>query len=82
MMARLLEYLHQRRIAVKRLFFAALVIIPLVDIFVARHEVHFIGDRIPCFWSIFGLVVCILMIVVWKWLAHAWLERDEDYYDR
>jgi hypothetical protein len=82
MMGRLFEYLRERRVAAKWLFFAVLAILPLIDLFVARHEVHFIGDRIPCFWSVFGLVVSILMIVVWKWLAHAWLERDEDYYDR
>jgi hypothetical protein len=82
MMARLLEYLHQRRIGVKWLFFAALVILPVIDLFVERYEDIFVGDRIPCFWSMFGLVVSLLMIVVWKWLAHAWLERDEDYYDK
>lgn len=81
MMARFLEYLHKRRVAVKWLFFALLVIIPILDLFVERHEVHFLGDRIYCFWSLFGLIICLGMIVFWKWLAHAWLERDEDYYD-
>ena len=81
MMARLLEYLHSRGVAVKWLFFVLLVIIPILDLFVEQHEVHFLGDRIYCFWSLFGLVICLGMIVLWKWLAHAWLERDEDYYD-
>ena len=81
-MSRFLEYLHSRRIAVKWLFFAILVIIPLCDLFVERHEVHFFGDSIYCFWSLFGLIICLVMIVFWKWLAHAWLERDEDYYDK
>ena len=80
-MARFLEYLHKRRQAVKWLFFALLVIIPILDLFVERHEVHFLGDRIYCFWSLFGLVICLGMFVFWKWLADAWLERDEDYYD-
>ena len=82
MMARFLEYLHTRSVAIKWLFFALLVIIPLCDLFVERHAVHFFGDRISCFWSLFGLIVCLGMIVLWKWLAHAWLERDEDYYDK
>jgi hypothetical protein len=82
MMAGFLEYLHKRRVVVKWLFFALLVIIPLLDLFVEQYEVHFLGDRIHCFWSLFGLVVCLGMIVFWKWLAHAWLERDEDYYDK
>ena len=81
MMARFLEYLYVRRVAIKWLFFALLLIIPILDLFVERHAVHFPGDRISCFWSLFGLIVCLGMIVLWKWLAHAWLERDEDYYD-
>jgi dolichyl-phosphate-mannose--protein O-mannosyl transferase len=82
MMARFFEYLHSRRVAVKWLFFALLVIIPLCDLFVEQHEVHFIGNRIYFFWSLFGLVICLGMIVIWKWMAHSWLERDEDYYDK
>jgi hypothetical protein len=82
MMAKLFEYLHERRKAAKWLFFALLVVIPLLDFLAPREEVHFAGDRIYCFWSIFGLVVCLAMIVFWKWLAHSILERDEDYYDK
>lgn len=81
-MTGLLEYLHQRSIVCKRLFFTLLILIPLLDLGVERQEAHFLGDRIPCFWSLFGLVVCLAMILVWKWLAHVWLERDEGYYDR
>ncbi|NVN90257.1 MAG: hypothetical protein HXX11_06595 [Desulfuromonadales bacterium] len=81
MMTRLLEYLHHQRVACKRLFFILLVLIPLLDFTVKRPEAHFFGDRIPCFWSLFGLAVCLMMIFVWKWLAHVWLERDETYYD-
>ena len=80
-MAGLLEYLHRRRVGVKRFFFATLVVIPLCDFIVTRHEDIFIGDRIYGFWSIFGLAVCLAMIVICKWLAHAFLERDEEYYD-
>jgi hypothetical protein len=81
-MAKLLEYLHERRKAVNWLFFALLVVIPLLDLLAEREEIHFAGDRIYFFWSIFGLVVCLAMIVIWKWLAHFLLERDEDYYDQ
>jgi glycopeptide antibiotics resistance protein len=80
-MAKLLVYLHQRKQACRWVFFALLVLIPLYDLSVERHEAHFIGDRIIGFWSLFGLLVCLVMIVFWKWLAHSFLERDEDYYD-
>ena len=81
-MARFLDYLHERRIAVKWLFFALLIVIPLLDFLAGREEVHFMGDWIYCFWSAFGLLVCLVMIVSWKWLSHSFLERDEDYYDK
>lgn len=80
-MAGFLEYLHTRGRALKWLFFLLLALLPLCDLFAERHESHFIGDRIYGFWSLFGLLVCLLMIVFWKWLAHSFLERDEEYYD-
>lgn len=80
-MTRLLEYFHQRRKACRWLFFGLLALLPLCDLGVERHEAHFIGDRIYGFWSLFGLLVCLGMIVFWKWLAHTFLERDEEYYD-
>ncbi len=80
-MARLFEYLLQHQGVLKRLFFAILILVPLTNFGVERPETHFFGDTLPVFWSLFGLVVCLVMIVVCKWLAHVWLERDEGYYD-
>jgi hypothetical protein len=58
------------------------VVLALAVIFdFSSNEAHFIGDRINCFWSMFSLAVCLGMIFVCKWLAHAWLMKDEDYYD-
>ena len=50
------------------------------DILIPRHEAHFFGDKIPGFWSVFGLICCILMIRIMKGIAHAWLMKKEDYY--
>lgn len=80
-MVKLLEYLYERKNAAKWFFFGAMVFALIFDLFAKGHEDIFFGDRIYDFWSIFSLVVCIAMIVVCKWIAHAWLERDEDYYD-
>jgi phosphoglycerol transferase MdoB-like AlkP superfamily enzyme len=81
MMSRLFEYLHGRRGFFRWLFFALLILIPVFDFTVERHNAHFFGDTIPGFWSLFGLLICLGMVYFWKWLAHTWLERDEDYYD-
>ena len=81
MTAKIFEYLHERARLVKRIFFVVLALAVIFDFFIERPEAHFIGDRIYGFWSMFGLAVCLGMIFVCKWLAHAWLMKDEDYYD-
>lgn len=50
------------------------------DILIPRHVAHFFGDKIPGFWSAFGLICCILMIRIMKGIAHTWLMKKEDYY--
>ena len=81
-MAKFFQYLYERRVAVKRAFFAALVVILFADLFVERHEAHFFGDRFYAFWSVFGLLVTLAMILFWKWLSRVLLERAEEYYDK
>ena len=67
---------------VKKIAYGILVLLILVDFIIPRHEIHFFGDRIPGFWSLFGFISCVLIIVVSKWIGHHWLVRDEDYYDK
>ena len=81
-MTKLFQYLYERRMAVKRVFFAALVVILFADLFVERHEAHFFGDRFYAFWAVFGLLVTLAMILFWKWLSRVLLERAEGYYDK
>jgi len=67
---------------VKKLAYGILVLLIVADFIIPRHEIHFFGDRIPGFWSLFGFISCALIIIVSKWLGHHWLMRDEDYYDK
>ena len=53
----------------------------LFDIFLPRHVAHFFGDKIPGFWSGFGLIACILLIRIMKGLSHSLLMKKEDYYE-
>ena len=66
---------------VKKIAYGILVLLILADFIIPRHEIHFFGDKIPGFWSLFGFISCVLIIVVSKWIGHHWLVRDEDYYD-
>jgi hypothetical protein len=67
--------------AAKRIAYGALFILIIVDFIIPRHEIHFFGDKIPGFWSLFGFIACVLIIIVSKWIGHLGLMQDENYYD-
>ena len=67
---------------VKKLAYGILVLLVAADFIIPRHEIHFFGDKIRGFWSLFGIISCVLIIVVSKWIGQNWLMRDEDYYDK
>ena len=66
---------------IKRISYATLILIILIDFFIPRHEIHFFGDGIPGFWSLFGFVACILIILISKWIGHLGIMQDENYYN-
>jgi hypothetical protein len=69
----------------KRWFYAGLAVVALSEIVVPQlfpHEApHFWFEEIPAFGSIYGLVSCLIIIIVSKLLGRLWLLRREDYYD-
>ena len=67
--------------AAKRTAYVALIILIVVDFIIPRHEIHFFGDKVPGFWSLFGFIACVLIIIVSKWVGHLGLMQDENYYD-
>ena len=67
--------------AVKKIAYGALIILIVVDFIIPRHEIHFFGDKVPGFWSLFGFIACVLIIIVSKWIGHMGLMQDESYYD-
>jgi uncharacterized membrane protein len=81
-MVRILNYLNEHSRILKHLFFVFLAATIVFDFFAARHGEHFFGDSIFGFWSLFGGLGCLGMIVLCKGLSHVWLEKEEDYYDK
>ena len=65
----------------KRIAYAALILIFVIDFFIPRHEVHFVVDRIPGFWSLFGFAACVLIIIISKWIGRLGIMQDENYYN-
>ena len=78
-LSKLIESLHRK--AVNKIAYAVLILIILIDFFIPRHEIHFIGDGITGFWSLFGFVACILIILISKWIGHLGIMQDENYYN-
>ena len=67
-----------------RLYNAALVVSVILDfVWLYSHELHyhFEFQYIPQFFAVFGLVGCMLLILVAKGLGY-FIVRDEDYYER
>jgi hypothetical protein len=62
---------------------SALVVFVLLDLLL-RMGGHgeFVWSNIYGFFAVFGLIGCVALILVSKWLGHHWLQRKEDYYDR
>ena len=67
--------------AIKRIAYAVLIFIIAMDFFIPRHQIHFFGDEIPGFWSIFGFIACILIILISKWIGRLGIMQDENYYN-
>jgi len=69
----------------KRWFYAGLVTLALSEVAVPRlfhtDHAHFWFEDLPAWGSIYGLVSCVVIIVVSKLLGRLWLMRREKYYD-
>ena len=65
----------------KKIAYLILVLLIVVDFVIPRHEIHFFGDEIPGFWSLFGFIACVLIVIVSKWIGHMGLMQNENYYD-
>ena len=76
---KIIEFFRTKTI--KRFAYAVLIFIFVIDFFISRHEIHFFGDRIPGFWSLFGFVACILIILISKWIGRLGIMQDEKYYN-
>jgi len=70
---------------IKRSFYVSLAAVALAEVglpFVfPGHHSHFWFESIPAWGSVYGLISCVAIIVVSKFLGKVWLMRREDHYD-
>ena len=81
-LVKLIEYLRNRLKTVVRVCFGILALLILIDaFFVSKEHAHTGVEHLPAFWSVFGFVACVLIIILSKWFGHAGIMTREDYYD-
>ncbi len=81
-LVKLIEYLRNRLKTVIRVCIGVLALLFLADAFLVNKEhAHTAAEHLPGFWSVFGFVGCVLIIILSKWYGHAGIMNREDYYD-
>ena len=81
-LAKLIEYLRNRLKTVIWVCCGVLVLLVVADIgFVGNEEAHTPIEHIPAFWSIFGFLACVAIVLLSKWFGHLGIMTREDYYE-
>lgn len=81
-LVQLIEFLRNRLKTVIRVCFGLLALLILADAFlVDKEHAHTRLEHLPAFWSIFGFLGCVVIIIGSKWFGHAGIMTREDYYD-
>jgi hypothetical protein len=81
---RIIEFLREHLRAVVRISLCALALLILLDAvpaIVDKEHAHTAAEHIPAFWSVFGFVGCVILIIASKWFGHLGIMQREDYYD-
>jgi hypothetical protein len=81
-LAQFIAFLRNRLKAVVRICVGLLGLLMVLDaVLVDKEHAHTTIERLPAFWSIFGFLGCVLIIIASKWFGHAGIMTREDYYD-
>ena len=81
-MIRFIEFLVERPKGVSIVIALLAAAVLLWSITVDTSHAHTWAEmKIPGFWSLFGLVSCIILIFFAYWLSRAGISKEEDYYD-
>lgn len=79
-----IELLREHLKTVVRLSLVALTLLVLLDAIPAivdKEHAHTWAEHVPGFWSLFGFIGCVLLVIFSKGLGHFGITTREDYYD-
>lgn len=81
-LVQLIEFLRNRLRLVIRICFGLLALLILLDAgLVNKEHAHTTIEHLPAFWSVFGFLGCVVVVIASKWFGHAGIMTREDYYD-
>jgi hypothetical protein len=85
-LVKLIEFLRHRLKRLIWICYGMLALLILLDAIPAivdkEHHAHTPPEHWPAFWSAFGFIACVLIIIVSKWFGHAGIMVREDYYEQ
>jgi len=64
----------------KVVFYAALVVLVLADLFIHKHP-YYAWEGLIGSYAVYGFLSCAVIVAVSKALGKLWLQKREDYYD-
>ncbi|PLX68366.1 MAG: hypothetical protein C0602_09300 [Denitrovibrio sp.] len=77
------KYIFDNPKNLKRLltvFYSLCVVFFALDIFVYKH-IYFDSEKWPGFYSVYGFVACVVLVLVSKYILRPLVMRKEDYYE-
>ena len=81
-LVKVIEFLRNHLKTVIRVCFGILALLILVDgLLVSKEHAHTSLEHFPGFWSAFGFIACVVIVILSKWFGHAGIMTREDYYD-
>lgn len=81
-LVQIIEYLRRRLKPLIWVCAGVLGLLVLVDaLLVDKEHAHTAVEHLPAFWSFFGFLACVAIVLLSKWFGHAGIMTREDYYD-
>jgi phage-related holin len=59
----------------------ALVVLDAIPGIVDKKHAHTAMEHVPAFWTVFGLLGCLLLVIISKAFGRLGISTREDYYD-
>ncbi|PTX90680.1 hypothetical protein [Opitutus sp. ER46] len=81
----LIEFFRRNLRTTVKVCLAVLVLLVIADAIPAlvdKHHAHTKVEHLPGFWSVFGFLACVLIVIASKAFGHAGIMTREDYYDK